>query len=280
MKNYDDNDDPIQEVGKKNIFSRMKSFENDLGYKIRKEMEEFEKYLDEEKLKEESKFNSNEHYNPEPSINYNTGNKNKSTNSLISFYIIIYMTVLFMIGFTAIFITSFISSDNIGAVDISQEDFYINPNIEREQMDYYQDEEIVVEEPLKEENEKLLYNGINLAELEVIIFANGSGIPALYKFDKTAKANWCKYIVEDTRFNKYANVIEINYEYIPTESVRMLKEELLRGEFLFVGKERNGDAYVLDTGDNHYVFAIISNTNIIYGGGVGEYSQALHLINN
>lgn len=280
MRNYDENDDPIQEVGKKSIFSRMKSFENDFGYKIKKEMEEFEKYLDEEKLKEENNLNSNKHYNPEPSINYNTVSKSKSANSLISFYIIIYITVLFMIGFTALFITSFISSDNIGAVEISQEDFYINPNIEREQFDYYQDEEILEEEPVEEVNERLFYNGINLAELEVIIFANGSGIPALYKFDKTTKANWCKYIDADTRFNKYANVIEINYENIPKESIRMLKEELLRGEFLFVGEERNGDAYVLDTGDNHYVFAIISDTNIIYGGGVGEYSQALHLINN
>ena len=47
MKNYDDSDDPIQEVGGRSIFSKLKRFENDLEYYFQKEMEEFEKYLDE-----------------------------------------------------------------------------------------------------------------------------------------------------------------------------------------------------------------------------------------
>lgn len=54
MKKYDENNDPIQE-NDRGIFSKLKRFENDIEYKFQKEMEEFEKYLDEEEKNEYSK---------------------------------------------------------------------------------------------------------------------------------------------------------------------------------------------------------------------------------
>ena len=46
MRNYyDENDDPIQEFGRKSIFGRIKSFEENDEYDFEKEMEEYEKSI-------------------------------------------------------------------------------------------------------------------------------------------------------------------------------------------------------------------------------------------
>lgn len=131
MKNYDDSDDPIQEVGGKNPFSKLKSFENDLEYKFQKEMEEFEKYLDEEKLKEENNLNNIDYsnsgnYAETPNIN-TSANINTNTASLGSIYFMFFVFICVIAGFAFIFISSILQEDT-GARVISESELYQEEN--------------------------------------------------------------------------------------------------------------------------------------------------------
>lgn len=168
------------------------------------------------------------------------------------------------------------------ALDFNEQANYVSkPYKEEIEENKYESEETAKNE-IKEEsniyNERHWYNGINLAELEIIIFRNKAGIPTLYLIDKSVKANWCEFTKLDPKYNKSANTIEINYEYIPEESLNALRNELLEGNFIYLGNEENGELYLLDTEDEYFVFATISDTNIIYGGGIGYYKDVFNFV--
>ena len=76
MKKSEDN--PIQNVNEGGIFSKLKSFENDLGYNFQKEMEAFERYLDEEEKKENEKSLAEKEMNESNTTNNTNYSKNKS----------------------------------------------------------------------------------------------------------------------------------------------------------------------------------------------------------
>lgn len=233
MNNYYDENDPIQEFGKRRI--------------------KVEKYNE-----NESKVSNK---------------KSSAVKSLMTTFIMLWVfffcVCIFLIWILSVSLDfdTQIKSDTKSYDEIENYKYETNEEIKNE-----------VEEDTNVFNEKHWYNGINLAELEVIIFKNGAGIPTLYLIDKSIQVNWCEFIKLDSRFNKSANTIEINYEYIPEESLNALRTELLDGEFTYLGNEKNGELYLLDTNDEYFVFAILSDTNIIYGGGIGEYSDVFDFV--
>ena len=233
MNNYYDENDPIQEFGKRRI--------------------KVEKYNE-----NESKVSNK---------------KSSAVKSLMTTFIMLWVfffcVCIFLIWILSVSLDfdTQIKSDTKSYDEIENYKYETNEEIKNE-----------VEEDTNVFNEKHWYNGINLAELEVIIFKNGAGIPTLYLIDKSIQVNWCEFIKLDSRFNKSANTIEINYEYIPEESLNALRTELLNGEFTYLGNEKNGELYLLDTNDEYFVFAILSDTNIIYGGGIGEYSDVFDFV--
>lgn len=233
MNNYYDENDPIQEFGKRRI--------------------KIEKYNE-----NESKVSNK---------------KSSAAKSLMTTFIMLWVfffgVCIFLIWILSVSLDfdTQIKSDTKSYDEIENYKYETNEEIKNE-----------VEEDTNVFNEKHWYNGINLAELEVIIFKNGAGIPTLYLIDKSIQVNWCEFIKLDPRFNKSANTIEINYEYIPEESLNALRTELLDGEFSYLGNEKNGELYLLDTNDEYFVFAILSDTNIIYGGGIGEYRDVFDFV--
>ena len=83
MKNYyDENDDPIKDVGKKSVFGRIKSFEENDEYNFEKEMEKYEKSISNSQVE-----NTN--------ANYQTTIPNKETANLV--IIIVFFTILISI---------------------------------------------------------------------------------------------------------------------------------------------------------------------------------------
>ena len=290
MKNYDDSDDPIQEVGGRSIFSKLKRFENDLEYNFQKEMEEFEKYLDEEEKKKASSANSNINpYNLNDNQESTYGNDYTNTNNLkngypiINFYIFIFIFVFFMIGFSGLFIVALIQEESDARI-ISETNLYTEGVTELDAENVTEldsEDEIKITSSTENKNTELkhedLYNNIILSHLEFITFENGSEIPTLYKFDKETKADSCKYTESDPRYNKSANTIEINYDFIPKESLDILKKSLLARNYIFMNDDLGSEIYVLDTNDDHYVFVVVLGSTIIYGGGTGNYKYAFDL---
>lgn len=208
MNNYYDENDPIQEFGKRRI-------------RVEKDNEN------------------------------NTNVSHKKSNAVKSLMITFIMLWTFFFGvcFFLIWILSV-------SLDFDTDTSSVSEVYESEIEDYkYENNEVIkneVEEDAKVINERLWYNGINLAELDIIIFKNGAGIPTIYLIDKNVQANWCEFTKLDSRYNKSANTIEINYEYIPEESLNALRTELLEGGFIYLGNEKNGEVYLLDTNDRHF----------------------------
>ena len=245
MRNYDENDDPIREVGGRGFFSKIKSFENDLEYKFQKEMEEFEKYIDEEKKRETNNFNNSSYSNNNYSnnnFNYdNTYATSRITSNTLSKMFGIYF--IFIIGFFFLFMFSILGGESPA-------------QLVRESTTYDNQIELTTEEA---------YEDINISKLEYITFDDGTQIPTLYRFDKETEAYDCDFSEVDPRYKNIADTLEIKYVSIPTRSLDLLEQSLIRRGYEYIGDSNSGRIYVFSKEDGCCLFVETSNTRIIYG---------------
>ncbi len=235
MRNYFESDDPIQEVGRKSIFGRVKSFEEDDDYKFEKEMEEYEKSFSSEQQENEY-------------ADYKTTIKSNgflNAIKVIIFYMVLLPLILIIIGVTE----------------------YVKVN------SYVK--ELPIEKSLGEENPVLedeldmqIYYKLTSVE-----FDKAGSIVALYKFDKDTVANWCNFTERDERFNGMVNTFHINYDYIPTVSRQKMKEGLELRKFKHIKEYPTGSVYAINKENGYFLFVLISEKDLIYGSAGGRYQD-------
>lgn len=237
MRNYFESDDPIQEVGRKSIFGRIKSFEESDEYNFEKEMEEYEKSFSKEQT-----INRN--------VNYQTsavGNEFSKLIIVISIFIMMFPMIFMMYG----------------ALDLSKS------------ISYVEVKELPIEKSLGEEN-PVLEDELDLQiyyKLSSIDFNNAGSIVALYKFDRRTVANWCNFTERDERFNGMVNTFQINYDYIPTLSKEKLKNGLTTRGFEHIKEYSTGSVYAINKNNGYFLFVLISEKDLIYGSASGRYQD-------
>ncbi len=236
MRNYFESDDPIQEVGRKSIFGRIKSFEESDEYNFEKEMQEYEKNFS-------SKQTENEN------IEYNTTELSEESKKLIKWL----STILFMIPI--IFMIYIV-------VELYKFDSYVVSELPIETS-------LGIENPvLEDELDQQIYY-----KLTSIDFDNAGSIVALYKFDKQTEANWCNFTERDERFNGMVNTFQINYDYIPTSSKEKMKDGLLLRKFEHIKEYPTGSVYAINKDNGYFLFVLISEKDLIYGSAGGRYQD-------
>lgn len=237
MRNYFESGDPIQEVGRKSIFGRIKSFEESDEYNFEKEMEEYEKSFSKEQT-----INRN--------VNYQTsavGNEFSKLIIVISIFIMMFPMIFMMYG----------------ALDLSKS------------ISYVEVKELPIEKSLGEEN-PVLEDELDLQiyyKLSSIDFNNAGSIVALYKFDRRTVANWCNFTERDERFNGMVNTFQINYDYIPTLSKEKLKNGLTTRGFEHIKEYSTGSVYAINKNNGYFLFVLISEKDLIYGSASGRYQD-------
>lgn len=237
MRNFFESDDPIQEVGRKSIFGRIKSFEESDEYNFEKEMEEYEKSFSKEQT-----INRN--------VNYQTsavGNEFSKLIIVISIFIMMFPMIFMMYG----------------ALDLSKS------------ISYVEAKELPIEKSLGEEN-PVLEDELDLQiyyKLSSIDFNNAGSIVALYKFDRRTVANWCNFTERDERFNGMVNTFQINYDYIPTLSKEKLKDGLTTRGFEHIKEYSTGSVYAINKNNGYFLFVLISENDLIYGSAGGRYQD-------
>lgn len=237
MRNYYESDDPIQEVGRKSIFGRIKSFEESDDYNFEKEMEEYEKSFSKEQT-----INRN--------VNYQTsvvGNEFSKLIIVISIFIMMFPMIFMMYG----------------ALDLSKS------------ISYVEIKELPIEKSLGSEN-PILEDEADLQiyyKLSTINFDNAGSIVALYKFDRQTVANWCNFTEKDERFNGMVNTFQINYDYIPTLSKEKLKDGLTTRGFEHIKEYSTGSVYAINKNNGYFLFVLISEKDLIYGSASGRYQD-------
>lgn len=193
-------------------------------------------------------------YSEKENYSYTANNYN-GKSSFVNLNIFVVFIFIFVVGFVFLFISSMGMNNNSAKV-VDENSIYT-----------------------KEENvssENTLYNNILMSKLEFISFENVGKIPSLYKFDTETKANSCKFTELDTRYKGVVNTLEISYDSIPEESLNSLKQSLINRNYTSIGYDLNGEIYVMPTENNQFLFVIISNTSIIYGGGNGNYENVFN----
>lgn len=236
MRNYLESDDPIQEVGRKSIFGRVKSFEEDDEYNFEKEMEEYEKTFS-------SKQTENEN------IEYNAPELSDEARKLVIWL----STILFMLPII----------------------FMIYIAVELYKFDSYVVTELPIETSLGSEN-PVLEDELDLQiyyKLSSIDFNNAGSIVALYKFDRRTVANWCNFTERDERFNGMVNTFQVNYDYIPTLSKEKLKDGLTTRGFEHIKEYSTGSVYAINKNNGYFLFVLISENDLIYGSAGGRYQD-------
>ena len=241
MRNYDENDDPIREVGGRGFFSKIKNFENDLEYKVQKEMEEFEKYLDEEKKREASSLNnssySNNNYSNYNNIDATSVNISNTVNKMLGIYF------TFIIGFFVFFMFTILKDESSARL------------VKESPTNYNSQVELTTEE---------IYEDIKISKLEYITFDDGTQIPTLHRFDKKTEAFACDFSELDSRYKNVADTLEIQYLSIPARSLELLEQSLIRRNYEYIGDDANGRVFVLST-EEGCIFVVTSDKRIIYG---------------
>lgn len=240
MRNYFENDDPIQEVGRKSIFGRVKSFEESDEYNFEKEMEEYEKSFS----KEQNINNVNRNININHQVS-TTSNEFSNLIIIISIFIII-SPLIYMVYWAWDFSNSYIEI-----------------------------KELPIETSLGEED-PVLEDEFDLQiyyKLTSIEFDKAGSIVALYKFDKDTVANWCNFTESDKRFNGLVNTFQINYDYIPNVSRQKLKEGLELRKFEHIKEYPTGSVYAINKENGYFLFVLISAENLIYGSAGGKYQD-------
>ena len=235
MRNYFESDNPIQEVGRKSIFGRTKSFEESDEYNFEKEMEEYKK--------------SNSNINL---INENLNYKTSVTVDRFN-YVIIAIAIFFVL-------LPLISMVWI-SINFSEPTSYVK--------------ELPIEKSLgskipvlEDELDRQIYY-----KLTSIEFDKAGSIIALYKFDKQTKANWCNFTENDERFNGMVNTFQINYDFIPDTSKEKLKEGLVIRDFDRIKEYATGSVYAINTDSGYFLFVLISENDLIYGSAKGKYQD-------
>lgn len=237
MRNYyDDNDDPIKEVGRKSIFGKIKSFEESDEYNFEKEMQEYQKVSSNKQIENES-------------INCNAAELSEESMRLVRWLsiIIFILPIIFML-YTA---------------------------VELYKLNSYEVKELPIERSLGEEN-PILEDELDQQiyyRLTSIDFDNAGSIIALYKYDKQTVANWCNFTEYDERFNGMVNTFQINYDYIPTLSIKKLKDGLTNRNFEHIKEYSTGSVYAINKDNGYFLFVLISEKDIIYGSASGKYQD-------
>lgn len=251
------NDDPIQEVSKSGIFSRLKRFEDDEEYNLsRKE----KSYTNNSSHKSYSTYNSNNFKNYYSSTKYNnttSATLNPGTRFVLFFIWGIFLACLI---FPAIF------------------GFFI----QNEMMEFINEESkkpMPFETSLGSQTPKLddELDNVLFSKSDFITFTNAGKIPTLYKFDKYTKANWCDFTELDPRFTFNVNTVQFNYPSIPELSKYDLSQGLINRNYKLVNNYQTGELYAINNENGYFLFVLISDRNIIYGAAQGNYEDVFNV---
>ena len=271
MSKYD-NDDPIQDVSRGGIFSKLKRFEEDDEYNLGKIKES----------NSNSHNNENKYNNTRNSYNTKNSYNSKSYNNFKNYYSKTkynnypkssFATKFLIFCFVALIVfCRFIPIIFEGI--INEQILKLEAQKVKKQMPFETSLGIGIPE-LEDE-----YDIIAVSELEYISFNKAGNIPTLYKYDKNTTANWCNFTELDDRFTFNVNTIQINYGNIPQSSIYKLTQGLLNRHYNLVNNYPTGDLYAINTSDGYFLFVLVSSNNIIYGAAQGSYQEIFNVKEN
>ena len=251
MRDYFSNDDPIQEVGRRGVFRRLHSFEEDDEYNYEKEMKEYQRSISSMQNR-----NLNININSNSSLNRNQAYPNEQLSKMTVNFILILTVLIFILPFLmVIYMTTDITET------ISPSETYVKPlSIEKS-----------LGSEIPELNDEL--DLLAFYKLTSIKFDEAGSIIALYTFDKRTVANWCNFTENDERFNGKANTLHINYDAIPIYSKEKLINGLMLRDFEYVKEYPTGSVYAINKDNGYSLFVLISENDIIYGVSGGRYQD-------
>lgn len=245
MRDYFGNDDPIQEVGRRGIFRRLHSFEEDDEYNYEKEMKEYKK-----------SFSNTQNRYINTNVNTNQLYPDEQLSKMAVNFTVFLIILICVLPFLAIiYITTDITET------ISPSKTYVKP--------------LAIEKSLGSEMPDLTdeFDLLVFYKLTSIKFDEAGSIIALYAFDKKTVANWCNFTENDERFNGMANTLHINYDSIPVYSKEKLINGLTLRDFEYVKEYPTGSVYAINKDNGYSLFVLISENDIIYGVSGGRYQD-------
>lgn len=245
MRDYFGNDDPIQEVGRRGIFRRLHSFEEDDEYNYEKEMKEYKK-----------SFSNTQNRYINTNVNTNQLYPDEQLSKMAVNFTVFLIILICVLPFLAIiYITTDITET------ISPSKTYVKP--------------LAIEKSLGSEMPDLTdeFDLLVFYKLTSIKFDEAGSIIALYAFDKKTVANWCNFTENDERFNGMANTLHINYDAIPVYSKEKLINGLMLRDFEYVKEYPTGSVYAINKDNGYSLFVLISENDIIYGVSGGRYQD-------